>query len=1097
MHRRMPQRLIFLGLFLLLWATVTAHRVFALDPARAVTQYALKSWDKNAGLPSSAILTMLQTRDGFLWLGTYNGLVRFDGVTFTTYNSVNTPSFTHDGIWTLFEDRDGTLWIGTNGGGLLGYRGGIFTPYPANDRLSSNIVTHLRQSLDGRLWVGTRSGLDLLEPNRMNEPVRIRDADGKTPSRSVNDLCFQPDGTTYLAAEEGLFRINLQAAPPVISGTDLTGPIRKLLPDPDGALWIGTQNQGLIRRTGSGQTVYGKAEGLPGNTVRALCRDRDGILWIGSGDGGVCRFHEGKFSTFTERNGLSNNAIQSLLEDSQGNLWIGTYRGGLNRLQSGRFLTFTTQEGLGGNTVWGIHPDGADLWIATSDGMSRFSGGKITETARPSTDVTGDNIIRGILRDRGGKLWVGTDKKGLLEYDDKAKTFTPKDLGGLPPERVRALCEDRDGALWVGTQYGLARLDSAGAKAVTTANGLNCNIVMGLTLDRSGTLWIATNGGGLNFLRNGQFGALMMKDGLPSDVVFGVYEDREGLLWVLTNGGLGKIEGGKVTSVTARQGLFSNNVFQILEDRTGNFWFGGDSGIFSVSRAELVDAAAGKRKTVTCSPFGRADGMISEEGVATGIATRTAQGDLWFPTIHGAVQLQPERIVRNLVPVTVFIRQFGYGEQLEDILNSEIELPYPRHTFEVSYTGLCFLAPERVKFKYRLIGLDREWVEAGTRRTAYYTSVPPGTYTFEVIAANNDGVWNEKPATLRIVVHPPIWRTWWAYLMYGVALVAVIFFFYRAQMERMRLQTGMRERQLIAEAAEAEARAFERENKLLAKQDELLTQKNVELEEANERLREVDRIKQDFAAMLVHDLKSPLTAVRGTLDLLKDSPTAIEEGMLPLIEASERGLDKTLTLINEVMDVFRSERQEIDLEMVPLEPEKLLIECYREAYAAGLSQGITVAYDFQPDLPLIEGDSGQLGRVFSNLLSNAVKFTPRHGTVTFEARIITGSGIEEGMKLLLITVTDTGAGIPSEDQPYIFDPYRQSKARGKQVGVGLGLAIVKRIIAAHGGNVSVRSKVGVGSTFAVVLPLYAPEASNSPDRLPRETPATVNGMATH
>ncbi len=1092
MNRRQPLRLVIIGLCLSLWVTVTLQTTHALDPARAVTQYALKTWDKNAGLPSSAILTMIQTREGFLWLGTYNGLVRFDGVTFTTYNSVNTKSFTHDGIWTLCEDRDGTLWIGTNGGGLLAYRGGVFTPYPANDRLSSNIVTHVRQSSDGRLWVGTRSGLDLLEPARMNEPVRIRDADGKTPSRSVNDLCFQPDGTTFLAAEEGLFRV--EANPPVIVNTDLTDPVRKLLLDPTGALWIGTQNQGLIRRTGAGQQVYGKAAGLPGNTVRALSLDRDGVLWIGSGDGGVCRFYDGKFSTLTEANGLSNNAIQCLLEDSQGNLWIGTYRGGLNRLQAGRFLAFTKQEGLGGNTVWGIHPDGADLWIATSDGMSRFSGGKISETVRPSTDVTGDNIIRGVLRDRAGKLWVGTDKKGLFQYDDKTKAFTPKDLGGLPPERVRALCEDRDGALWVGTQYGLARLDAAGATAFTTTNGLNCNIVMGLTLDRSGTLWIATNGGGLNFRRNGQFGALMMKDGLPSDVVFGVYEDREGLLWVLTNGGLGKIEGGRVSSVTARNHLWTNNVFQILEDRSGNFWFGSDTGIFTVPRVELVNAAADPKKTVNCTAYGRADGMISEEGVATGVATRTTRGDLWFPTIHGAIQLQPERLIRNLAPAPVFIRQFGYGEQLEDILTPEIELPYPRHTFEISYTALCFIAPERVRFKYRLVGLDREWIDAGTRRTAYYNSVPPGTYTFEVIAANNDGVWNEKAATLRVVVRPPFWRTWWAYLVYLVAIAAVVFLFYRFQMERLRLRAGLRERQILAEAAETEARALERENNLLARQEELLTQKNVELEEANERLREVDRIKQDFAAMLVHDLKSPLTAVRGTMDLLKDSPTAEAEGLLPLIEASEQGLDKTLNLINEVMDVFRSERQEISLAQIPLEPEKLLLECYREAYAAGLSQGITVAYDFHPDLPLIEADPVQLGRVLSNLLSNAVKFTKRDGTVTLEARTITGSGIEEGVKLLLISVTDTGPGIPPEDQPYIFDPYRQSKAKGRQVGVGLGLAIVKRIVAAHGGNVSVRSKIGIGSAFAVVLPLYDP---NTPDELPQEAAASLNGVGIH
>lgn len=377
---------------------------------------------------------------------------------------------------------------------------------------------------------------------------------------------------------------------------------------------------------------------------------------------------------------------------------------------------------------------------------------------------------------------------------------------------------------------------------------------------------------------------------------------------------------------------------------------------------------------------------------------------------------------------------------------------------------------EKNRYQYFLEGFDRDWSAVGPASEATYMNLPAGDYIFKVRAANNDGVWSENPATVRFRVLPPWWRTWWSFALYLVLFVGLAAFAFRFQANRLHARAHLREAELRAAAAEIQARALERENRQRAEAEAAIRSKNLELEVANSKLRELDEMKRSFTAMLVHDLKSPLAVARGALELAEFSGEVKDQEVLSLLGLGQHSVDRVVGLVNDVLDVFRTDSEEITLQLKPIDARELLSACLGDAGILARTRGIEVVSEFAPALPTIQADSDKIERVFANLISNAVKFTPEGGVITLGAKTVSGTGVEAGLNFLLVTVTDTGEGIPAADLPYIFDPYRQSDNGGHKRGVGLGLAIVRRFVAAHGGNVSVRSQIGVGSTFAVILP---------------------------
>ncbi|MBI4747330.1 MAG: response regulator [Acidobacteria bacterium] len=1059
-----------LGLLLL-----SSLPVQALDRTKAITQYRQTIWTKETGLPNNAILALAQTGDGYLWLGTFQGLVRFDGVQFTVLNKNTVPEFKNNTTWKLLVSSEGTLWVGTNGGGLMAYKNGQWKTFTPEHGLASEIISALFEDRQKRLWIGTRKGLNYLSLASPDQGFqRVDTLDGKAVS-DIRAIGQSADGTILLGSQNTLFQVSSHTGSLALTTYQtLEGQIVALFTDRKQNFWIGTIGAGVYQeRPDHTLTHFTNANGFPGTVASVFCEDRDGNLWIGSAKIGLVRITNGTFTTFSHSDGLSGEDVSSLFEDREGNLWVGTYRDGLNQFQNGKFLTYTTKEGVSHNLIWQIQ-EASDhsLWIGTNQGLTHLANGTLTSfTASPF-----NSTIYSILQDQSGTWWAGTQSNGLVQFHPDSPTrplatFTTQT--GLPSNQVRVLCEDTQGNLWLGTPAGLCRKSGTTITTFTTENGLPLNVILAITCAKDGSVWVGTDGGGLIRFQNGQFTTFTRTEGLLSNVILSLYEDVDGIIWVITNAGLCYVQEGRLRTLSQLPGNQPETLHQMIEDTQGNFWIGSGNGILRVNRKALLQFAQGQTSSVETAIFTEFDGMKTEETNVPALAMRASDGRLWFPTLRGIAMIDPVNIPINQVPPTVVMESVTANGEVMRPGPDELALASFQNTFEVTCSILSFSAPEKNRLKYRLAELQSPWNEVQGKRTLSFFNIPAGKYTLEILACNNDGVWNTLPNRLAVHIQTSPWRSPWAILVYSGIVIGLIF-------STTRFRTGYLVRQnqrLQIQVAERTRKLAETAFHLWRQQQELEHQKNV-LAEANLKLQEMDQLKASFTAMLAHDLKSPLSVVKTAIELLQMESSIAAGPLASLLEASDRSLDKVLTLISEMLEVSRAEAQEMKLSCAPLETESFVRQCVEDIRVSAQTRRIALEIQLEPGLPAISADRGKLERVFANLLSNALKFTPNGGKISVAGSVESGTGVEIGQHFLKISITDTGEGIPAEDIPYLFEPYRQSKSTKKQLGVGLGLTIVRRIVAAHGGNISVHSQLGVGTCFTVLLPALPPEASS-------------------
>lgn len=782
--------------------------LLAATAAAAFPTYHVDSWTTENGLPENSVYALVQTRDSYVWLATGGGLVRYDGVTFTLVD-VGAPQAPHGvRIRALHEDRTGALWIGTEYGGVSRYANGKFTTYTTRNGLPSDMVFSIAEDDRGRIWLATEYGLVCLDGQRVRTYTTRDGLPFDAVTRMASDrgglwigtirglayLDFSNDHITAFTQEDDGLPANY---------------VRDVLVRPrDGSVWFATAG-GLARlksRVSGGFITYTLADGLPTNDLRCLYEDRVGQLWIGT-TAGLTRFSDQAphFVTLSKADGLSDADVQSILEDREGDLWVGTNTGGLNRLKPHKFTVLGRSEGLPGDNVVPITEDAhGDLWIGmTCGGLVRYRPADGTIKTFTVADGLAHRCVWSLLAGRDDSLWIGTWSGGLGRLKDGTFTrYTPEN-SGLSIPVVLALHEDAAGTLWVGTTVGLNRLMRNGQFQVyRTRDGLVHDEVRVIIEDRQGALWIGTSGG-LSRFKDGRFTNYTTAQGLSNNFVREIHETPDGALWIGTyGGGLNRFKDGRFTPITMRQGLGDNVVSRILDDDRGNFWMSGNTGIFRVSRQELDDVADGKRQTISSVAYGVADGMRTAEchGGGQPAGWKTRDGTFWFPTVRGVVTFDPRRVARNTIAPPVVLEQVLIDRQEQD-LHHEINVPPDAGDLEIRYTGLSLSAPEHVRFRYQLEGLDAQWVDAGTRRTAYYSHVPPGRYTFTVIAANADGVWNTTGASLRFRIVPPFYRTAWFLTLVLASLAGVVLLTYEQRIRRLtRARQAQEEfsRQLIA-----------------------------------------------------------------------------------------------------------------------------------------------------------------------------------------------------------------------------------------------------------------------------------------------------------
>jgi diguanylate cyclase (GGDEF)-like protein len=746
--------------------------LLGLDPKKAITQYVQNVWKIEEGLPQNTVSAIVQTTDGHLWFGTEEGLALFDGVQFTVFDKRNTEEIKSNYVMALYEDRKGSLWIGTRSGGLNRLKDGKFASFTTKEGLSDDNVRSIYGDEEGNLWIGTRGGgLNLLKDGKF---ISFTTKEGLS-SNNVSSIYADKDGSLWIGTYGGgLNRLkDGRFTPYTIEEGLSSNRVISIYKDREGSLWIGTDGGGLNKLKNGEFTIYTTKQGLSSNSIWSIYEDREGSLWIGTDGGGLNRLEGGKFAAYATKEGLSSSSVCSIYEDREGSLWIGTVGGGVDRLMDGKLTAFTTREGLSSDSVWSIYEDRKkDLWIGTDGGgLNRLREGKFTSFAKK--EGLPNYVVRSIYEDGEGTLWVGTYGGGLNKLKDgKFTAFTTRE--GLSSDKVRSIYGDREGSLWIGTDGGgLNKLKNGEFTIYTTKEGLSSNYIWSIYEDKKGSLWIGTDGGGLDRLEGGKFITYTTREGLSNNLVLSIHEDREGTLWIGTGGGgLNRLKDGKFTIYTTKEGLFDDIVYTILEDDTEYFWMSGNKGIFRVSKKELSDFAERKAKSITSISYGRADGMQSSEcnGGNQPAGWKGQDGKLWFPTMKGIVMIDPANLKINELPPPVIIEKVLVDDRPLD-LNRRAQLSPGKNRFEFHYSGLSFLVPERVKFKYRLDGFDKDWIDADGHRTAYYTSIPPGHYRFKVIACNNDGIWNKDGASFSFFLKPYFYQTIPFYVLCGLFVI--------------------------------------------------------------------------------------------------------------------------------------------------------------------------------------------------------------------------------------------------------------------------------------------------------------------------------------
>jgi ligand-binding sensor domain-containing protein/signal transduction histidine kinase len=748
------------------------------------TPFLIDAWDTDDGLPQNSVTSIVQTRDGYLWFGTLNGLVRFDGVRFVVFDENNTPGLNSSRIVKLFQDWQGKLWVGTESAGIAFIKDGQVTSLSigmGSAGSSEKRLASVCEDAAGNIWLYMANGELWRYDNQRFTPFRFelfrnsacrvvmsetggpvwiatdwrQSAISSTPDLVPLELQVDQDlpmhKLDYLLASRrgGYWRLadglvqkchtNLveQEWGPYPWGNDV---VTTACEDAQGNLLVGTRGSGIYWFQTNAPTIrLSAAEGLSYDSILALCVDREGTLWVGTEGGGLNRIRRQVFESLALPMKLLSRRVQSVCEDQTDGIWIGSNGGGV--------IHWSEEQG---------HAFGAEA------GLDRLD-------------------VQSVYQDRKGRVWVGTGG-GL--YQLQSGRFQPVSGADALRRPVYAITEDRSGRVWIGTQEGLVGGDGTTWETYTSASGLSSDEVRAIVAAEDGSLWVGTVGGGLNCLRSGKFTVYRKQpDGLASEDVASLYLDRDGVLWVGTFGsGLCRFYQGRWTRYTTRQGLISNNIGYLIEDGAGWLWVGSNAGVMRIPKRELNELALGHTSYVPVRGYDKTDGLPTREcarGSEPGVC-RDRKGMIWLPTAKGLAFVHPDQLNPNPNPPLVVIESVWIDGLLQNTnllrpsAPAEIVVPAGKERIEIHYTSLSLTAPDRGRFRYRLEGHEKDWTEAVNSRVARYSKLPPRNYRFTVEACNEDGIWNKMPSTLALTVETPYWRTGWFLGTVSVCLLGLV-----------------------------------------------------------------------------------------------------------------------------------------------------------------------------------------------------------------------------------------------------------------------------------------------------------------------------------
>lgn len=1029
------------------WCWIFDERSFGAETvARGgeTSAFVIAEWSTEDGLPANSVSSVLRARNGYLWVGTSQGLARFDGERFKVFNKANCAALPDNRISSLFE-TDRELLICTERGGIVAMRDGVFVRLAETAKPGDHIVSCLKvatnewllTSYAGQIRRWRDGQLEFVSTNRNLGPILprwvVRDAQGwvwllgkesrlmvsrggelesfqfsgALTNSSCLGLSLDREGCVWLATSSGIARWVEEDFEVVnLPGWTTNRVCRDVLAARDGGFWIGTPNNHFRKLQGgswAGPEI--QASGVR-TFVRAMGEDLSGRLILGgrTPEGLLFMSESGEIVHLTQKNGLPGNTVAAQLTDDEGSMWVGLADGGLARLRPSFFSLLpgaATQPSAPAQAVCETR-DGS-VWMGTGmGGMYRFFDGRVVRYSdKQGFPVT---LALSFCEDRNTNLWVGTSWHGAYRFESNqfVQIFPQTSF----PGRINAICEDRNGVLWFGCGSGLVSLRDGKLKKEIPATVPQWLDIKTLLPDPQGRLWIGTDNRGLWCWSDGE-ARPVLTNGFAASPIWALHLDGDGALWIGSQGGgLGRLRDGQLNVFPKESGLWDETITHIAEDSAGRFWLGSPRGVFRVLKSDLLDHAAGRRKAFSSVGYGQTDGLPSTEcqGGFQPAGWTTRDGRLLYSTLRGVAVLNPGSLVENPFPPPLLIEEV----RLDDV---EVPLPLSGETLivppgkrgvEIQFTGLSLADTKKVRFKCRMQGLEKDWVDVGMRRRVTYSYLKPGDYQFELQACNNDGVWNEQVAALRLSVRPHFWETWWfaGFVLLGLILVVIMAV---RRMERQRLRQRM---------------------------------------ERLERERQIEHERARIARDIHDDLGARLTRMTVLSELVKADrcePDSVEAHADKIAAASNEavmGLDAIVWAVNPSNDTLDS-----------------LVQ-YLSHYAYDFFQKTAVACeliipDDVPSVPLNAEIRHNLFLVAKEAMNNALKHASA-SQVTLRVNV-RGSELE-------IQIADNGRGF---DMAAEFASQRS------------GLRNMKQRLASIGGELHIESASGRGTIVGMKLHLYA------------------------
>ena|GEM_PF-1005895 len=1099
-----------------------AEELRALDPQTPLTGYARRNWNTHDGLPQGTVLDIAQTPEGYVWLATQEGLVRFDGSDFTLFDATNTPALRHSFVATLFVDRKGQLWIGTSEG-LAILTAGRFRRIGVEDGLPGEFVTEIAEARDGSIWIGTEGqGVTRIVDGIVDRSTRM------LPGLKITSIAPHPDGDVWAATPDaGAFRLQRGREPQMIAGLP-SHRVRSLFLDDEDSLWIGTEEGVARMRRGERAAVRDARPALAKVIAARVLRDSTGALWVTTRNEGLIRVRGDRL----ERLGndiLHDTWVPSLLEDAQGNVWVGTFARGVVQLRDTPFTTLTGELGLQSDFVWSMMDADGVTWIGTDSGLAGIGRGRNVQyqigTATPRS-------VAALAKRKQGGIWAGTFG-GDIGYVDRGRFHQILAVDSLPSRFVYAIAEDADGALWIGTFSGLVRYRSGRVERFGAAQGFPDNSVRMVKITSDGALWAGTRTSGLYRRKDGRVTNYNTSLGLADNFIMSLIEDQAGAIWVTTANGISRIRNGKIESFSMKDGLLAQLTHSVVDDFRGSLWFTTNVGIYSVRRKDFDDYAAGRIPRLHPSVYGIEDGLADREcnGGGSPSSWRMPDGRLWFPTVAGIAVSNP-RVPRRDESRRVIIEHTLFdGASFAD----HAEIAPGKKRLDVRFTAPEFRWPARIAYRYKLEGFDEEWSEASNRKRASYTNLPPGNYRFFVQArVGETSAWGPSAArTFRVAPH--FYQTTWFRALCAAIIAGFVYWLHKLRMRLLEGRLSRKNEMILISAADGlvgveadgtisfanraavsmlrlfedpKGKAFhelvhpecvdaacpmsapidphvpettasfrcagggtldvEFSRNAIRDEKETIVGAVFAFRDITERVA-IERAKAELVSTVSHELRTPLTAIRGSLGLLGNDRLDADRRRR-MIDIAISNSDRLLRLVNDILDAERLRTGNVSIALAQCEATAIMEAACENmsVLAAKANVQIRVA----PLATKLTADPDRLLQTLTNLIANAIKFSPASG-----GTVAVGARLEESD--VLFYVRDEGRGIPADRIHSIFERFQQVDATDHTVkgGAGLGLAICRSIVQQHGGRMFVESEVGRGSTFFFTIPRRAAESA--------------------